>query len=447
MLGLKRFTFKGGAHPPENKDYTSHKPIEAMPAPQQVFIPLQQHIGAPSEAIVQPGDEVKVGDKLSEAKGFVSVPVHASVSGKVVKITEHPHPLGGKQQVVIIENDGQDTLSDAIKPVENYMELSADEMRQRIREGGLAGMGGATFPTHVKLSPPKEKPIDTLIINGAECEPYLTADHRLMLEYPDEILKGVQIIQKILGVKRTFIAIEKNKPDAIELLRRKVSEYQQYGAIEVIGLNVKYPQGAEKQLIKAITNREVPTGGLPMDVGCLVQNVGTVRGVYQAVALGIPLYQRVVTVTGAGVQEPKNLMVRLGTPFKDVIEFCGGYREDAVKLVMGGPMMGIAQHTDAVPVIKGTSGILIMAEAETPSLTPNPCIGCARCVEGCPMGLMPTTLAEWVDHKFLDQAEKAGLMDCIECGTCSYVCPANRHLLQSIRFGKYQVLQQRKKAS
>ena len=444
MLGLKRFTFKGGAHPPEGKEYTEHKAIEVMPAPQQVFIPLQQHIGAPSEPIVQPGEEVKVGDKISEAKGFVSVPVHASVSGKVVKILAHPHPLGGKQQVVVIQNDGQDTLSDAIKPTENYLELSADELRQRIQDAGIAGMGGATFPTHVKLSPPKEKPIDTLIINGAECEPYLTADHRLMVEFPDDILKGVEIIQKILGVKRTYIAIEKNKPDAIKILREKAASLP---GVEVVGLNVKYPQGAEKQLIKAITGREVPTGGLPMDVGCLVQNVGTVRAIYQAVALGIPLYQRVVTVTGPGVVEPKNLLVRLGTPFKDVIEFCGGYKEDASKLIMGGPMMGIAQHTDEVPVIKGTSGILVLTEALTPFRPISPCIGCARCVDSCPMGLMPTTLAEWVDHKLLDQAEKYGLMDCIECGTCSYVCPANRQLLQSIRFGKYQVMQLRRKAS
>ena len=447
MLGLKRFTFKGGAHPPEAKEYTAHKPIETMPAPPRVFIPLQQHIGAPSEAIVQPGDEVKIGDKISEAKGFVSVPVHASVSGKVVKITEHPHPLGGKQQVIIIENDGQDAMSESVKPVENYLELSADELRRRIQEAGLAGMGGATFPTHVKLSPPEDKPIDTLIINGAECEPYLTADHRLMVEYPEDLLKGVQILQKILGVRHTYVAIEKNKPDAIEILQEKAARFGQYGPIEVIGLPVKYPQGAEKQLIKAITDREVPPGGLPMDVGCLVQNVGTVRAVYQAIALGIPLYQRIVTVTGEGIAEPKNLMVRLGTPFKDVIDYCGGYKENASKLIMGGPMMGIAQHTDEVPVIKGTSGILVLTEADTQPRTENPCIGCARCVEGCPMGLMPTTLAEWVNHKLLDQAEKAGLMDCIECGTCSYVCPANRLLLQSIRFGKYQILQQRKKAS
>ncbi len=443
MLGLKRYTFKGGAHPPESKEYTAHKPIEAMPAPQQVFIPLQQHIGAPSEPIVQVGDEVKIGDKLSEAKGFVSVPVHASVSGKVVKVTEHPHPLGGKQPVVVIENDGNDAVSDAVKPTENYLELSADDLRNRIREAGLAGMGGATFPTHVKLSPPKEKPIDTLIINGAECEPYLTADHRLMVEYPEDILKGIQIIRKILGVKTIFIGIEKNKPDAIRILKEKAP---QFGPINVIGLHVKYPQGAEKQLIKALTGREVPTGGLPMDVGCLVQNVGTVRAVYQAVALGIPLYERVVTVTGPGIQEPKNLMVRLGTPFKDVIAYCGGYKDNAAKLVMGGPMMGIAQYSDEVPVIKGTSGILLLDEELTRHGEIHPCIACARCVDVCPMGLLPTTLAEDVDHKDLDHAEKLGLMDCIECGTCTYICPANRQLLQSIRFGKYQVMQLRRKA-
>lgn len=444
MLGLKRVTFKGGAHPPYEKHFTEHKPIERMPAPAKVFIPLQQHIGAPSEPTVQPGDEVKIGDRLSEPKGFVSVPVHASVSGKVVKIEDYPHPLGTRMPVVVIENDGQDTLSDAIKPVENYLELPADELRNRIRDAGIAGMGGATFPTHVKLSPPEDKPIDTLIINGAECEPYLTADHRLMVEYPDDILKGVQILQKILNVKKTYIGIEKNKPDALRILAEKASSF---GNIEVVGLKVKYPQGAEKQLIKALTGREVPTGGLPMDVGCLVQNVGTVRAVYLAVSQGIPLYERVVTVTGPGVKEPKNLWVRIGTPFRDVIEFCGGYADGVSKLIMGGPMMGIAQYTDEVPVIKGTSGILVLTEEQTPTYEIRPCIGCARCVDSCPMGLMPTTLAQLVDFEDLTEAEKLGVLDCIECGTCTFVCPARRQLLQSIRYGKYQIMQKKRKAS
>lgn len=444
MFGLKKMTFKGGAHPPEGKEFTEHKPIEIMPSPQQVIIPVQQHIGAPSQVLVQKGDTVKIGDKICEANGFVSLPVHASISGKVTKIGEFQHPLGMKTQAIVIENDGVDTLSDSIQPNENYLNLSPDEMKNRIREAGISGMGGASFPTHVKLSPPKDKPIDTLILNGAECEPYLTADHRLMLEYPDDILKGLQIFQKILNIKRAYIAIENNKPDAIKLVRKKASAYE---GISVVGLNVKYPQGAEKQLIYAITKRQVPTGGLPMDVGCLVQNVGTARAVYQAVAENIPLYQRVATITGAGVNETKNILVRIGTLFKDVIEFCGGYKENVSKLIMGGPMMGIAQYTDEVPVIKGTSGILVLDQAATKRNEPLPCISCGRCVDTCPMGLMPTTLAELVDFEHYDQAVILGLMDCIECGTCTFICPSRRNLLQSIRFGKFKVIRQRRKAS
>ena len=444
MLGFKKRTFHGGAHPPEGKQYTEKKPIEKMPAPEQVVIPLQQHIGAPAEPLVKAGDLVKIGDRLSEPKGFVSVPVHASVSGKVVKVTEMPHPLGKKVLSVIIQNDGEDALSDAIQPDEKYMDLSPDEMKKKIQMAGIAGMGGATFPTHVKLSPPAEKPIDTLIINGAECEPYLTADHRTMLEFPEDILAGVKIIQKILGVKKTYFAIEKNKPDAIKKMREAT---RNDSTIEVVALKVKYPQGAEKQLIKAITNREVPTGGLPMDVGCLVQNVGTTRAIYEALAKGKPLYERVSTITGPGINEPKNLIVRIGTLFKDVIEYCGGYKEDVSKLIMGGPMMGLAQYTDEVPVIKGTSGILLLTEKYVQVADPMPCIGCNRCVDTCPMHLVPTTLAEFADFKRYEEAEKWGIMDCIECGTCTFVCPAKRHLLQSIRFGKYEINLQKRKAS
>ncbi len=444
MLGFKKRTFHGGVHPPEGKQYTEKKPIEKMPAPEQVVIPLQQHIGAPSEPIVKPGDVVKIGDPLSEPKGFVSVPVHASVSGKVLKITPMPHPLGRKVLSVIIQNDGEDAVSDVMQPNENYMAMEPAEMKKKIQMAGIAGMGGATFPTHVKLSPPEEKPIDTLIINGVECEPYLTADHRLMLEKADEILAGVKILQKILGVKATYIAIEKNKPDAI----KRMQEITKSDAtVEVVPLKVKYPQGAEKQLIKAITDREVPTGGLPMDVGCLVQNVGTTRAIYEALAKGKPLYERVVTVTGPGIKEPKNLLIRLGTTFQDVIAYCGGYTDDVSKLISGGPMMGLAQFSDEVPVIKGTSGILLLTEKDTRTVDPMPCIGCNRCVDTCPMHLVPTKLAEFADFKRYEEAEKWGIMDCIECGTCTFVCPAKRHLLQSIRFGKYEINLEKRKAS
>jgi len=443
MLGIRRRTFAGGVYPPEEKSHTEKKPIEEMPPPTTVVIPLQQHIGAPSEPIVKQGDQVRIGDRLSEPQGFVSVPVHASVSGTVQKIAPLPHPLGDQMLAIVIENDGQDTVTDAIKPDENYLALTPDEMRQKIKEAGIAGMGGATFPTHVKLSPPESKPIDILILNGAECEPYLTADHRLMLEYSQDIFNGLKIFQKILNVKKTYIAIEKNKPDAI----RKMEEIAQGDKeVEVIGLKVKYPQGAEKQLIKAITGREVPTGGLPMDVGCLVQNVGTAKAVFDALRWGKPLYQRVITVSGPGIQKPKNLLVRIGTPFKDVIAFCGGYTETANKLVMGGPMMGLSQYTDEVPVIKGTSGIVVLDGKTSPTVEPSPCIGCGRCILTCPMGLVPTTIAQYVEAKNYEMAKKWNALDCIECGACTFVCPAKRLLLQSIRLGKYKIQTLNKKA-
>ena len=443
MLGIRRRTFSGGAHPQEEKVHTEKKPIEEMPPPATVVIPLQQHIGAPSEPTVKEGDQVKIGERLSEPQGFVSVPVHASVSGTVQKVAPMPHPLGEVMMAVVIENDGQDAFIDTIKPDENYMALTPDEMRQKIREAGIAGMGGATFPTHVKLSPPEDKPIDVLILNGAECEPYLTADHRLMLEYPQDIFNGLKIFQTILEVKKVYIAIEKNKPDAIRTMKEITADDKE---VEIIGLQVKYPQGAEKQLIKAITDREVPTGGLPMDVGCLVQNVGTAKAVFDALRWGKSLYQRVVTVAGQGVKEPKNLLIRIGTPFKDVIAFCGGYTDGASKLIMGGPMMGISQYTDEVPVIKGTSGIVLLDDKTAPAVEPSPCIGCGRCVYTCPMRLVPTTIAQLVDFKKYEMAEKWGLMDCIECGNCSFVCPSKRRLLHSIRFGKYQVQKLNKKA-
>ncbi|RKY77595.1 electron transport complex subunit RsxC [candidate division KSB1 bacterium] len=443
MLGIRRRTFAGGVYPPEEKSHTEKKPIEEMPPPTTVVIPLQQHIGAPSEPIVKQGDQVRIGDRLSEPQGFVSVPVHASVSGTVQKIAPLPHPLGDQMLAIVIENDGQDTVTDAIKPDENYLALTPDEMRQKIKEAGIAGMGGATFPTHVKLSPPESKPIDILILNGAECEPYLTADHRLMLEYSQDIFNGLKIFQKILNVKKTYIAIEKNKPDAI----RKMEEIAQGDKeVEVIGLKVKYPQGAEKQLIKAITGREVPTGGKPLDVGWLVQNVGTAKAVFDALRWGKPLYQRVITVSGPGIQKPKNLLVRIGTPFKDVIAFCGGYTETANKLVMGGPMMGLSQYTDEVPVIKGTSGIVVLDGKTSPTVEPSPCIGCGRCILTCPMGLVPTTIAQYVEAKNYEMAKKWNALDCIECGACTFVCPAKRPLLQSIRLGKYKIQTLNKKA-
>jgi electron transport complex protein RnfC len=436
-------TFPGGVHPFEGKNYTEKKKIETFPRPKLVTIPLQQHIGAPTKPLVEKGQEVKAGEKLAEPEGFVSVAVHASISGKIKGIEDIDHPVSGRGPAVVIEGGETEEWVDTIKMDEKYLDLSVDKMRERIKEAGLAGLGGATFPTHVKLSPPSNKKIDVALLNGVECEPYLTADHRLMLENPDDIIKGFQIIMKILGVQRGIICIESNKKDAVEVIKKKISKGS---GMEVVVLPVKYPQGAEKQLIKATLNREVPSGGLPMDIGALVQNVGTAKAVYDAVAFRKPLTERVVTITGAGIKTPKNLMVPIGTHFHDLIDFCGGLTEKAAKVIMGGPMMGIAQPHLNVPVIKGTSGILILDEKQAHLAAEQPCINCGRCVFVCPSHLLPTTLHRLVYHERFEEAEQLHIMDCIECGSCSYICPANRYLVQSIRHGKRQLLQSKKKA-
>ncbi len=434
---FKKLTFKGGVHPPEYKELAEKKAIEVLPLPDYIIIPVQQHLGAPAEPTVNVGDEVKTGDKICEAKGFVSVPSHASISGKVTAIEKRPHPVGGEVLSINIENDGKDELSPSIAPIPNYMAQDVEEMKKKIKEAGLAGMGGAAFPTHVKLSPPADKPIDTFILNGAECEPFLTADHRLMLERPNEILEGLRIIMKILGCKTGYIGIEKNKLDAIALMQKLVSESGD--KLTVVPLNVKYPQGAEKQLIKAITNRKVPAGGLPMDVGCLVHNVGTAKAIYDAVSSNKPLYERVVTVTGKGIKEPKNLLVRIGTLFQNLIDFCGGLTEDTFKIVNGGPMMGIAQYTMEVPVTKGTSGVVLFTKRESEITEPRPCIRCARCVDSCPMNLLPNILVRVIEYKNFDEAHKLGVLDCIECGSCAFVCPSKIRHVHHFKYGKLEV--------
>ena len=440
MIELIRKSFKGGVHPPEYKEFTSSKKIEAFPLPKKVIIPLQQHIGKPSEAIVKAGDKVEVGQPLSTSSGYVSLPSHASISGTVSAVEPYPHPLGGMILSVIIEGDGEDKSQERFTLQPDYNSLSVEELKKRIADAGIAGMGGATFPTHVKLSPPADKPIDTVILNGAECEPYLTADHRLMLEYPKEILEGLRIIMRILGVKQGIIGIEDNKPDAIAQFQQLV---QSDSSIKVLSLHVKYPQGAEKQLIYTATHRSVPAGKLPMEVGCIVQNVGTAKAIYDAAAYKKPLIERVVTVTGA-VQNPLNLMVRIGTPIKSLIEYCGGFAGTPAKVIVGGPMMGIAQFSLDVPVIKGTSGIVVLPEDGWQPVETQPCINCGKCIEVCPMNLMPRQLDIYVKNKLWDKAQEIGIMNCIECGSCAYVCPGGRPLVHSIRYGKYTVLQQEK---
>lgn len=440
---FRKNTFSGGAHPHDEKQWSSAKAIETMPLPAKVIVPLQQHIGAPADLIVEKGQAVKKGDPLSKASKFVSIPVHAPISGTVTAIAPMPHPLGVKLLSVVIEGDGEDAWSSEPAMDSAYMECSVDEMKKRISEAGIAGMGGAAFPAHVKLSPPEEKPIDTVILNGVECEPYLTSDHRMMLEHPDEIIKGLGILMKMLGVEKGIIGIEANKPDAIALLKEKTIEHP---GISVVTLEVKYPQGAEKQLIKAAVNRDVPAGKLPMEVGCVVQNVGTAAAIYEAVALRKPLIERVVTVTGAGITDPRNVLARIGTPFSELIAFCGGYTDNAAKLINGGPMMGMSQITDEVPVIKGTSGILVLDEKTAAMEQESPCIACARCVDVCPMKLVPSHIAAFVENQKVEKAQKLGLFDCMECGTCSFICPAKRNLVHYVKLGKALWNEQQKKA-
>jgi electron transport complex protein RnfC len=437
-----RKTFKGGVHPPHYKEATEHREIEKARLPQRVIIPLQQHIGAPCELIVKVGDKVKVGQKIGEGKAFVSAPVHASISGEVVSIETLPHPVGGKVLSVVIQSDGLDEVDNNIKPFGSIESLSPEELKKIIREAGIVGMGGAAFPTQVKLSPPPEKTIDTVIINGAECEPYLTADHRIMLERTEDVVFGIKVVMRAVGVSSVYIGIEDNKPDAIKKLEEAVSGEEN---IKVIPLRAKYPQGGEKQLIYAITGREVPSGGLPMEVGVIVQNVGTVTAIARAVKTGMPLIERVVTVTGSGVKKPKNLLARIGTPFKDLIEECGGFNGTPGKVIMGGPMMGIAQTSLEVPVIKGTSGILVLTKEEAKRYEPGPCIKCARCVDICPINLLPTRISHFSQMGMWDEAEEYNALDCIECGSCSYICPSKIPLVQRIRIAKGEILARKRK--
>lgn len=444
-MGIFKKSFSGGIHPPEFKNYTEHKAVKQCPPPPVVIIPVQQHIGAPSKPIVEKGAEVKVGQSLTESNGFVSVPSHSSVSGIVKSVEKRPHPSGMNTLSVVIENDNKNEQIKDILFEENYKDFTTKEILKRIQLAGIAGMGGAAFPTHVKLSPPTDKPIDMLIINGAECEPYLTSDHRLMLEEPEKILKGTEILVKVLGAKVSVIGIENNKPDAIKELRRKIGELKLPFRIQP--LHVKYPQGAEKQLIKSIANRRVPAGGLPMDVGCVVQNVATAAAVYDAVAYKKPLIERIVTITGDGIEQPENLRVPIGTPYSFVFEQCGGLKENAGKIIMGGPMMGLAQSHLDTPVIKGTSGLLVLLEHQSKRNESGPCISCAHCIDSCPMGLLPKMLGQFVKHEKFSDAERYNILDCIECGSCSFVCPAHINLVHFIKYGKLKVMQQRKKAS
>ncbi|WP_373598813.1 electron transport complex subunit RsxC [Paraclostridium bifermentans] len=442
---MKLLTFKGGIHPPYRKEYTNSKPLEKASDPKIVYISMQQHIGAPAKPIVEVGDEVKVGQKIGEMQGFVSANIHSSVSGKVMGIKELEVP-GGVSTCVIIENDFNDSVHESVKPKGSLEELTKEEIVESIKEAGIVGMGGATFPTHVKISPPPDKKIDFVILNGAECEPYLTADHRLMIENPEDVVFGLRILMKALNVDKGYIGIEVNKPDAIEAITKVAKEYTN---IEVVGLEVKYPQGAEKQLIYACTKREVPSGGLPMDAGAVVNNVGTAAQIAKTIKTGMPLVERITTVTGNCIQEPKNLVTKVGTLFSEIIEQCGGFKPDKQigKVIMGGPMMGIAQYTTNIPTNKGTSGILCLDEEEAKTPKPKNCLRCGKCLDVCPAFLQPLYISAYSINGDYEASEKFRALDCIECGSCSFICPARRPLLQSIRVAKKEIIALKRKQS
>ena len=435
-------TFPGGIHPHDFKEYSKDVAIETFPLPRKVIIPLSQHIGAPSKAIVKIGQEVLAGEKIAEAGGFVSIPQHASISGKVTKIAKFPHPTGISMTAIEITGNGKDDwieLSDDT----NYLDLEPVEMKRRIAEAGICGMGGAGFPTHVKLSPPKEKPIDTIILNGVECEPFLTADYRIMLERTADIIGGLKILMKIVGAEKGIIGIETNKPVAISKMKELTKNESQ---ISVVELKLKYPQGAEKQLIYAATDRKVPNkGGLPMDVKVVVQNVGTAVAVYEAVRFQKPLVERVITVSGIIVKQPKNIKARIGTLFSDLLEFCGGTKEEIGKVISGGPMMGFAIPSLETPMAKGSSGLLLFNKKEAKSFDENVCVRCGRCVDVCPMNLVPSLIASNVRYEDWEMAEKYGALDCMKCGSCAYVCPSNIKLIQWIDIGKIKIAELKRK--
>lgn len=440
---MKFFSFKGGIHPNDYKEITKNIKIEDFNTPNNVIIPLNQHIGAPSKPIVKVGDNVKVGQLIAEATGFVSANIHSSVSGIVKNIIDKDKN-NNMATSIEIENDQNYDVCESVNDlkVADYQKLSKAEIVEKIKDFGIVGMGGAQFPTHVKLSPPKDKPIDSVLINGAECEPFLNADYRVMMEYSKELLEGIKILLKSVDAKDAIIGIEDNKKEAIELLEKEV---QNIPNIKVCRLKTKYPQGAEKQLIKACIDREVPSGGLPMDVGVVVSNVGTAYQIYESFTTGMPLYRRVATISGDAIKEPKNLRVRIGTVIKDIESHCGGLKEPVKKIISGGPMMGFAKSNNLFSITKGSSGILYFSSKMLSKETYDQCIRCSRCVDICPMFLQPLYISDFSLNGNYDQSEEFNAMDCIECSSCSYICPSKRPLVESIRIAKTEIINKKNK--
>ncbi len=445
LMGMTEiYTFSGGIHPHDMKGATKDKPIIDLEAPDELVFPLQQSLGAPAVPCVEVGERVLMGQKIAEAGGFVSANIHSSVSGTVKAIEDRIHPNGVKMKAIVIENDHLEEVADTLTPLDEKTVTPA-EIVQRVKDAGIVGMGGATFPTHIKLSPPADKKIEYAIVNGAECEPYLTSDHRAMLETADEVIAGLKLIMKALGLNKGYIAVETNKPDAIAKLKEYAVKETDV-EINIVGVKTKYPQGSEKHLIKALTGRCVPPGKLPMDVGAVVNNIDTCAAIARAVLKGQPLIKRIVTVSGDCIVEPLNFRVPVGTSFKYLTEKCGGFTKLAAKIIMGGPMMGISLTELDVPVVKGSSGMLAFSEEMAlPQPTAN-CLRCGRCVTGCPMNLLPNVIKEAVCANDFDKLVKLNINDCIQCGSCTYVCPAEQHPLQYVRTGKAKLSRREVKA-
>ena len=432
--------FFGGIHPYDNKAATNKKPIEQLPPTAQVVLPMSLHIGAPCRPCVAVGDHVNIGQVVGEAPAFVSAPIHASISGTVVAVEPRPHFSGVPVMSVVIENDFENTLDPSIHPAENPEDLTVEQLTEIVKNAGIVGHGGATFPTHVKISSGVGK-VDTVILNGCECETYLTSDHRLMLESPEEIIGGAILLAKIFKVDQVHLAIEANKMNAAELMRLKI---QQMGApVTVEVLHTRYPQGAEKQLCQAITGRQIPSGALPAAIGCAVFNVDTAGAIYRAVYQGMPVARRIVTVSGSGVREPKNLECPIGTPIRELLDACGGVYPDTFKIIMGGPMMGHAQYDMDAPIGKGTNGILAFHKDEERTVENPTCIRCGKCTSVCPMRLQPLFMYMYESRNMLKELEAAHVLDCIECGCCAYICPGRLHLTQTFRAGKQKILNAR----
>jgi electron transport complex protein RnfC len=439
---LHKFTFRHGVHPPELKELTEHIRIQRMPYPDEVVLPLRQHTGKPAKLIVRVGERVERGDKIADADGFISAPVHASASGVVEEIGIWPHPDGTYDTAVRIKVDPYSAQAARPRLVPEWEGLTSEQIRQAVQDAGVVGLGGAAFPTHVKLAPPKDKKIEVLILNGCECEPYLTTDHRTMVEYPERVHTGVRIMMRCLGVDRAMIGIEKNKPDAIEALSATLPQDLD---VTVHPLTVKYPQGAEKMLIEALTGKEVPSGKLPLDAGTVVQNVASVATIAEVFETGLPLVERIVTITGHGIRKPSNLIVPVGTKLRDLLEMCDGMTEDAFEIVFGGPMMGAAQANLDVPMLKGTTGVVVLTESQCKSSHSYSCIKCGHCLDSCPVFLNPQLLGSLAKAERWEEMEENHLMDCMLCGCCSYTCPSNIPLSQMFQMAK-AALRKRKAA-